>query len=81
MFRDCKSGGYNLEGCHACQPRLSTVILLIAIAYTSAVIQGINIKLSGVEHYICRPKEVRRIQRLRGVKGILDLKSRIATAS
>lgn len=63
MFRDCKSGGYNLEGCHACQSRLSAIILLIAIAYTSAVIQGIDIKLSEVEHYICRPKEARRIQR------------------
>lgn len=62
MFRDCKSGGYNLEGCHACQLRLSTIILLISIAYTTAIIQGINIRISKVERYICRPKEQLRIQ-------------------
>ncbi len=62
MFRDCKSGGYNLEGCHACQLRLSTIILLISIAYTTAIIQGINIRTSKVERYICRPKEQLRIQ-------------------
>lgn len=63
MFRDYKSGGYNLEGCHAIEVRLSAIVLLIAIAYTSAIIQGINIRTSKVERYICRPKESRRIQR------------------
>lgn len=63
LFRDCKSGGYNLEGCHAIEARLSAVILLIAIAYTTAIIQGIDIKTSKFERYICRPKEQARIQR------------------
>jgi len=63
MFKDCKSGGYNLEGCHAVESRLSTIVLLIAIAYTSAIIQGINTRNSDVERYICRPKEPVRIQR------------------
>lgn len=63
MFRDCKSGGYNLEGCHAAGARLSAIVLLIAIAYTSAIIQGVDIRIAGVERYICRPKEPRRIQR------------------
>ena len=63
MFRDCKSGGYNLEGCHATGARLSAIVLLIAIAYTSAIIQGIDISTSKVERYICRPKESHRIQR------------------
>lgn len=63
MFRDCKSGGYNLEGCHACKLRLSAVVLLIAIAYTTAIVQGIDIRTSKVERYICRPKEPARIQR------------------
>jgi len=31
---------------------------LIAIAYTSAIIYGINIRTSKVECYICRPKEI-----------------------
>ena len=33
MFRDCKSGGYNLEGSQANAQRLTNLILLIAIAY------------------------------------------------
>ena len=57
MFKDCKSGGYNLEGCHAIEARLSAIVLLIAIAYTSAIIQGIGVSSSTVERYICRPKE------------------------
>ncbi len=35
MFRDCKSGGYNLEGSQANAQRLTNLILLIAIAYTA----------------------------------------------
>jgi hypothetical protein len=30
MFRDCKSGGYNLEGSQANSQRLTNLILLIA---------------------------------------------------
>lgn len=57
MFRDCKSGGYNLEGCHATGARLSAIVLLIAIAYKTAIIQGVDIRIARVERYICRPKE------------------------
>lgn len=57
MFGDCKSGGYNLEACHVIESRLSTIVLLIAIAYTSAIIQGLDIRTAGIEHYICRPKQ------------------------
>lgn len=63
MFKDYKTGGYNLEGCHTVEARLSVIVLLIAIAYTSAIIQGIDIRTSKVERYICRPKESHRIQR------------------
>lgn len=78
MFKDCKNGGYNLEECHAIEAsrhspafqkagedaaRLSAIVLLIAIAYTSAIIQGINARTSKVERYICRPKEQALIQR------------------
>ena len=63
MFRDCKSGGYNLEGTQVCEKRLNTLILLIAIAYTSAIIQGGEIKLKGVQKYVCRVKEPGRIER------------------
>ena len=36
MFRDCKSGGYNLEVSQANSQRLTNLILLIAIAYTAS---------------------------------------------
>ncbi|WP_019505573.1 transposase [Pleurocapsa sp. PCC 7319] len=36
MFKDCKSGGYNLEQCQGNDKRLLSLILLIAIAYTCA---------------------------------------------
>jgi hypothetical protein len=36
MFRDCKTGGYNLESTHTDGQRLMALILLIAIAYTCA---------------------------------------------
>lgn len=63
MFRDCKSGGYNLEATKVSEQRLNTLILLIAIAYTSAIIQGGEMKRMGVQKYVCRVKEVKRTQR------------------
>ncbi len=57
MFKDCKSGGYNLERSHANNQRLSSLILLIAIAYSCAVIQGQKIKTMGVEKYVGRLTE------------------------
>jgi hypothetical protein len=37
MFRDFKSGGYNLEDTKVTNNRLISIILLISIAYTSAL--------------------------------------------
>ena len=42
MFRDCKSGGYNLEGSQANQQRLTNLILLIAIANRCQLCGGIK---------------------------------------
>ncbi|MEG4807989.1 IS4 family transposase [Microcoleus sp. F8-D1] len=39
MFKDCQTGGYNLEKSHACNQRLNTLILLIAFAYSCAIFQ------------------------------------------
>ena len=44
MFRDFKSGGYNLEDTNVSGERLIVLILLIALAYTSATILGQQIK-------------------------------------
>jgi len=42
MFKDCKTGGYNLEKSHADNQRLNSLILLIAIAYTWTPPSGSN---------------------------------------
>jgi hypothetical protein len=60
MFKDCKSGGYNLEGTKANTQRLTNIILLIAIAYTDTAINGQLLKRKGQQKYIARPEEKRR---------------------
>lgn len=63
MFKDCKSGGYNLEQCQGKEQRLLSLILLIAIAYTCAVRKGQMIGFKGVTEYVCRLKENERKDR------------------
>ena len=63
MFRDFQTGGYNLEDTKVTGERLISIILLIAIAYTSATIQGQQIKRKGVQEYVGRVKEKSRSTR------------------
>lgn len=70
MFRDFKSGGYNLEDTNVSNKRLISLILLIAMAsagfayaYTSATIHGQIIKQKGVQTYVGRVKEYGRTER------------------
>ena len=51
MFKDYKSGGYNLEETGVSDERLINMILLIAIAYSTAVIKGGKIKQMGGQKY------------------------------
>jgi hypothetical protein len=44
MFKDCKTGGYNIEKSHASSERLKTLILLRAFAYSCAILQGKKIQ-------------------------------------
>lgn len=60
MFRDFKTGGYNLEDTKVSENRLISLIILISIAYTSATIQGKIIVNSGVQKYVGRVKESKR---------------------
>lgn len=62
LFRDCKTGGYNLEGTKASPERLSRLILLIAIAYTAACLRGQRTRTQGIQKYINRLQEVSRIE-------------------
>ncbi len=63
MFKDCKSGGYNLEDSKASVERLTSLVLLIALAYTCAGLRGKTIKASGQQKYIGRVKELKRMTR------------------
>lgn len=63
MFRDFKTGGYNLEETNVRDKRFISLVLLIAIAYTGATIQGQQIKRKGVQQYVARVKEYARLER------------------
>ncbi len=58
-----RCGGYNLEGTNVTGERLVVLVLLIAIAYTTATMQGSKIKQMGIQKYIGRVKETGRSQR------------------
>lgn len=60
MFRDLKSGGYNLEGTSLSGQRLKAIILLITLAYTSATFGGKTIKHMGIRKYVGRVQEIGR---------------------
>ena len=60
MFKDCKTGGYNLEGSHASIERLTRLVLLIAIAYTCATLKGKAIKSTGQQNYVNRFRKVQQ---------------------
>ena len=59
MFRDCKLGGYNLEGCKASRLRLNSLLLLIAIAYTQSCLQGNKYRSTATSEYIGRDEKLR----------------------
>ena len=70
MFRDYKTGGYNIEVTGLKEERLIKIILLMAIAYSSAIFQGTEIQKKQVQKYISRSKETRKKYRIRSTFGI-----------
>ena len=56
MFKDCKTGGYNLEGCQASPDKLIYLMILIVLAMTSAWLRGKRTQLQAQEKYVCRPQ-------------------------
>jgi hypothetical protein len=70
MFRDCKTGGYNLEGSGLRGDRLIKMILLMAIAYTSAIFQCIETQKKPVQKYVSRRSEPRKKNRRRSTFGV-----------
>ena len=63
MFKTCKTGGYNLEGCQASPDKLIYLIIIIVLAMTSAWLKGKKTHLQRQEKYICRPQEKGRNRR------------------
>lgn len=63
MFRDFKSGGYNMEKTNVCERRLVSLILLLAFSYSLATFKGQKMKSKGVQKYVGRIKEYGRLQR------------------
>lgn len=59
MFRDCKLGGYHLEGSKASTPRLNSLVLLITIAYTQSCLQGNKYRSTSTSKYIGRDLKLR----------------------
>jgi hypothetical protein len=62
MFKDCKSGGYNLEGVKH-HLRIDFLMILIALAMTSAWLKGKKTQLQAQEKYVCRSTEAGRNRR------------------
>ena len=60
MFRDFKSGGYNLEKTNLTGDQLSNLLILLSLAYLKSIIQGIDIKSKQVQEYLGRKTESHR---------------------
>jgi Transposase DDE domain len=69
MFRDCKTGGYNLEGTGLIEDRLIKMILLMTIAYSRDLIEGTIVKRKHLQKYVSRLKEPQRTYRRRSTFG------------
>ncbi|MEG4015809.1 MULTISPECIES: hypothetical protein [unclassified Microcoleus] len=70
MFRDCKTGGYDLEGMSLKGNRLINMILLMTLAYTWAIFQGTELKKKQVLEYVSRRKKTKKKYRRRSTFGI-----------
>jgi hypothetical protein len=60
MFRNYKSGGYYLEVTSLTGQWLMVLILLIALAYSSAIMEGKTLKMKEVKKYIVCDNEPKR---------------------
>jgi hypothetical protein len=70
MFRDCKTGGYDLEGTSLKGNRLINIIMLVALAYSSAIFEGTDIRKKQVGKYVCRRQEPKKRYRRRSTFGV-----------
>lgn len=54
LFKDCKSGGYNLEDTKVNNRRFLALMLLIAMAYSLATVHGQQMRHLRIDHYAGR---------------------------
>jgi hypothetical protein len=60
MFRDCKKGGYDIEGTNLKGNRLINMILLMTLAYSSAIFQGTELRKSRYKNMYLVAKNPRK---------------------
>lgn len=70
MFRDCKTGGYDLEGTNLKGDRLINMILLMTRSYSSGIFQGTEMRKKQVQKYVSRRKEPKKRYRRRSTFGV-----------
>jgi hypothetical protein len=70
MFRDCKTGGYDLEGTSLKGDRLINMILLMTRSYSSGIFQGTEMRKKQVQKYVSRRKEPKKRYRRRSTFGV-----------
>ena len=70
MFRDCQTGGCDIEGTSLKGDRLINMILLITLAYKWAIFQGTELKKKQVQKYVSRRKEPKKRYRRRSTFGV-----------
>ena len=70
MFRDCKTGGYDIEGTSLKGDRLITMILLMTRSYSSGIFQGTEMRKKQVQKYVSRRKEPKKRYRRRSTFGV-----------
>ncbi len=63
MFRDFKKGGYDLERTKLTGHRLTSVIILITLAYSMATFSGKIIKAKGLAKYVGRVRKNQKMRR------------------
>ena len=67
MFRDCKSGGYQLEAAWVKRTRLNALLLVMTFSYALATGFGQTLQVSNVQPYLKRADDPKRIYPHRSV--------------
>ena len=67
---DCQTGGDDLEGTSLKGNRLINIILLVTLAYSSAIFEGTELRKKQVVKYVCRRQEPKKRYRRRSTFGV-----------